>query len=240
MTTKGNLRIMKRSGTISPLRLACLFVPLLVFLSLVFPWPARAASLNPEAVLKAYILEHYPWQEIDISDIETSAELPAASPVSILVEKAPPGRVLFKYTYKNSAPILISAQIKAFDRVFKSRSSFPRGHVLKQDDLYSTLMDVSRIPRGAARDEQQLVGHPLVRSVVTNAPFTSDMVSDSPLVKRGRRVILLVESGGFTIKTAGETRNDAAVGAYVKVENMMSKKIVTGLLVNEHTVRVEY
>ena len=225
---------------VSSLRLACCLVPLLVFSCVLVPRDALAVSWSTEAVLKAYILDHYPWQEVDISNLEMSSEPPASGPVSILVEKAPPGRALFKLTFKNSASILVSAQVKAFDPIFKSRSSFPKGYVLKQEDFYSTLMDSSRIPRGALRDVHQLVGHPLVRSVVPNAPLTSEIVSNSPLIKRGRRVILLVEAAGFSIKAAGETRNDAAVGTYVKVENLMSRKIVTGLLVNESTVRVEY
>ncbi|HTF99170.1 MAG TPA: flagellar basal body P-ring formation chaperone FlgA [Nitrospirota bacterium] len=201
---------------------------------------ANAASWNAESVLKTYILEHYPWQEVDISGIELSGSAPASAPVSILAVKAPPGRALFKLTFKDSRTILASANVKTFDRVFKSRSALPKGYVINQDDIYATLMESALIPRGSLRDEQQLVGHSLLRSVVSNAPLTNETVSASPLVKRGRRVILLVESPGFLIKAAGETRNDAPVGALVKVENLMSRKIVTGLLVDESTVRVEY
>ncbi len=221
------------------IRLACVLASLLcVFCFL--PAAASAASWSPEAMLKAYILEHYPWPEVDISNIELSSTPPSHAPVSIFVEKTPPGKAVFRLFFKDNRTLLATAQIKAFDRVFMSRSSLPKGYVLKQDDLYPALMESSRIPRGALRTEQQAVGNPLLRSIVPNMPLTSAMVSDSPLVKRGRRVVLLIESPGFTIKAVGETRNDAAVGAFVKAENLMSKKIVTGLLMDENTVRVEY
>jgi len=38
----------------------------------------------------------------------------------------------------------------------------------------------------------------------------------------------------------GEIDHDAAVGEHVKVLNLSSKKLVTGLLVDENAVRVEF
>jgi flagellar basal body P-ring formation protein FlgA len=230
-----------RRGEKRAVMLLLLFISLLVsLLFLLNAASASAASWSPEAVLKTFVLEHYPWPEVDISSIELSSPLPNHAPVSILAEKSPPGKSLFRLTFKDNKTIMATAQVKAFDRVFMSRSSLPKGYVLKRDDLYPALMESSRIPRSALRTDQQAVGNPLLRSIVPNAPLTSDMVSDSPMIRRGHRVVILIESPGFSIKAVGETRNDAAVGAYVKVENMMSKKVVTGLLVDENTVRVEF
>lgn len=234
----GGSRPGRRQPGAPALRGACLLAAFL--LALAFPLVAAAGGWNPGATLKAYILGHYPWPEVDVSNVELTSAPPSHAPVSIFVEKAPPGKAVFRLTFKGDRTLLATAQVKAFDRVFMSRSSFSRGYVLGPDDLYPALMETSRIPRGALRTAEQAVGNPLLRSVVPNAPLTNAMVSDAPLVKRGRRVVLLVDAPGFTIKAMGETRQDAAVGAFVKAENLMSKKIVTGLLVDENTVRVEY
>jgi flagella basal body P-ring formation protein FlgA len=106
--------------------------------------------------------------------------------------------------------------------------------------MYPTLMESGRMPKNAVRAEDRIIGKALVRAIVPNVPITEDMVSEMPVVKRGRKVVLSVEASGFSIKTMGETRQDASVGDYVKVVNLNSKKIVTGLLVDENTVRVEY
>ena len=42
------------------------------------------------------------------------------------------------------------------------------------------------------------------------------------------------------IATSGETRENAYVDDVVKVVNLASKKTVTGILVDENTVRVDY
>jgi flagella basal body P-ring formation protein FlgA len=201
---------------------------------------APAASWSPESTLHRYILQHYPWAEADISDLQLSATPPSYQPSSVTVEKAPPGRARFRLEFEGGRSVIATAFIKVFDRVVMSRSAFPRGYVLKQDDVYSTLMESGRIPRGAIRAEDQAVGKPLYRSIVPNMPLTSALVSETPLVKRGRKVVICVESPAFSIKAGGELTRDAAVGDYVKTVNLMSKKIITGLLIDENTVRVEY
>jgi flagella basal body P-ring formation protein FlgA len=201
---------------------------------------APTASWSPESTLHSYILQHYPWAEADISELQLSATPPSYSPSSITVEKAPPGRARFRLEFKGGTSVMATAFIKVFDHVVMSRSAFPRGYVLKQDDVYSTLMESGRIPRGAIRVDDQAVGKPLYRSIVPNMPLTSALISETPLVKRGRKVVLYAASPTFSVKTEGELINDAAVGDYVKTVNLMSKKVITGLLVDENTVRVEY
>ncbi len=200
---------------------------------------ASAAAWTPEAVLKAYLKDHYPWAEVEISDLQLSAEPPANPPVAVIVEKTP-GRSVYRFEFKGGETVVATAHVRAFDRVLMSRSALRKGYMLKRDDIYQTLMESGRIPKGAVRAEELLIGKELVRSIVPNVPITDAMVSETPLVKRGRRVVLCVASSEFTIKAMGETKNDAAVGEYVKAVNVLSKKIVTGLLVDENTVRVEY
>jgi flagella basal body P-ring formation protein FlgA len=217
-------------------------LPLITALFFCFMQPAVAfgGDWSIETELRTYLKAHYPWAAVDISDLQVSAAPPTERPVTIIVEKTPPGRSVFRFEFRKSRSITATALVKTFDRVFMSRNSFRKDRVLRQGDIYPTLMETCRIPRGAVREESRLIGKPLVRSIVQNAPITDAMVSETPIVKRGRTVVLSVDSSGFSIKAMGQTRQDAAVGDYVKAINLSSKKIVTGLLVDEDTVRVEY
>jgi flagella basal body P-ring formation protein FlgA len=47
-----------------------------------------------------------------------------------------------------------------------------------------------------------------------------------------------VESGNFKITAPGEIKANSSVGRAVKAVNLASKKIVTGLLIDENTVKV--
>jgi len=204
------------------------------------PTVALAGSWSPETELKTYLKAHYPWAEVDISDLQMNAHPPAERPAAIIVEKTPPGRSVFRFEFERSTSITVTAMVKTFDRVFISRTAYRKDYVLRQGDVYPTLMETCRIPKGAVREEDRLIGKPLVRSIVQNTPITDFMVSETAIVKRGRPVVLCIESTGFSVKAMGETRQDAAVGDYVKAINLSSKKIVTGMLVDEDTVRVEY
>jgi flagella basal body P-ring formation protein FlgA len=66
------------------------------------------------------------------------------------------------------------------------------------------------------------------------------MLSDGDVAKKGKRVVLIAEAEGFAISAVGELRENATVGSIVRVLNSSSKKQVTGVLVDEETVRVEF
>jgi flagella basal body P-ring formation protein FlgA len=213
---------------------------LLIIAILLLSGAAEAAPWSPEAALRSYLRDHYPWAEVDISDIRLSAEKPAEEPTTITIEKTPPGNSVFRLDFRGRKSIRATAFVRVYEHVVMSRGAYRKGYVLKQDDLYSTLMESGHMPKSVVREEGRVIGKPLARSIIPNVPITEDMVSETPLVKRGHKVVLSVQASGFSIKTMGETRQDASVGEYVKVVNVNSKKVVTGLLVDENTVQVEY
>ena len=203
------------------------------------PLSATAGDLNVQEILKSYIEEHYPWPEVEINDITVSSEVPGRYPSKIIIERGLPGRTVFTLEFDDLAKITVTANIKAFDSIVVSARAFRKGRTLQDDDVYSMLMDVRRIPAGAVKNARQVVGKPLTRTIIANMPIVSGMLSETPLVKKGTRVTLLVQARGFTITTTGETRENSSVGKYVKAVNTASKKTVTGILIDENTVRVE-
>jgi flagella basal body P-ring formation protein FlgA len=204
-----------------------------------FPLSAAAETPNMEEILKRYIREHYPWPEVEISDLTVSSEIPDRYPTKIIIEKGLPGKTVFSLEFEDFRKLTATATVRAFDSIVVSRRAFRKGRTLQDDDVYTTLMDVRRIPAGAVKNIGQAAGKPLTRSIVANMPIVSGMLSETPLVKRGTRVTLLVEAQGFTITTTGETKENSSVGRTVKAANVASKRTVTGMLIDENTVRVE-
>ena len=199
-----------------------------------------SASWDAGSVLKTYIKDHYPWTEVEVSDVRLSGEAPARPPVSITVEKTPPGRSVFRLRFADGRMVTASAMVKVFDRVMMSRGAFWKGHTLMKEDVYATLMESARIPKGAIRGESGVYGKTLTRSIVASVPLTDAMVSETAVVKRGRRIVLYAEAPGFTVKTMGELKQDASVGEQVSVLNLASKKMIMGQLVDVDTVRVGF
>jgi len=223
------------------LRASVLSVCLLTLcLPLISPVVSSAGSHPVEGALKSYLKDNFPWAEIVMSDLTFSAEPPGSLPERIIMERGPLGRAVFSLEFKGGREIKASANVKAFDWVVMSRRALRKGYSLHEGDVYLTMMEVVRIPKGAIRETGKVIGRQLTRSVIANMPLVDNMIAETPAVKRGQRVILMVESPSFNITTVGETKENGRVGAYVKVVNLASKKVITGLLVNENTVRVEF
>ena len=208
---------------------------------------APAAPLDeilPDEILRGYLVDNYPWEEIQLSGLRLSARfpdgMPEKIPEKIIVRRGPPGRTVFHLQFKGGESITATANVKAFDRVVMSRRPFRKGHCFVAEDIYTALMDIRRIPGGAIKGLESAEGKTLTRSVVANRPILEGMVSGSALLKRGHKVILVVQSPGFSITMLGELKQDAYVGNHVRVVNTASKKVLSGLLVDESTVVLRF
>ncbi|MBE0569711.1 MAG: flagellar basal body P-ring formation protein FlgA [Deltaproteobacteria bacterium] len=212
----------------------------LLALAAVLPAGAGAASPSPEAILRAHVLEHRPWSDVEVRNLSLDAVPPVGTPRRILVRKGLPGRTVFSMEYGNGVVVTATADVAAFEEIVLTARQLWKNRPLTEDDVCLARTEIGRVPAGAVRDREAVVGKILNRSVGANLPVLSRYLAGSKVVKRGRKVTLLVESGGMRIATRGETRENAYVDDVVKVVNLASNKTVTGILVDENTVRVDF
>lgn len=210
------------------------------FIFFVFFYITTVWAGNIEETIKSYLKEHYPWAEIEIKDLSFDGNIPKGEVKRIYTDKRPPGRSLFTIQYSNGEKLLVTANIKAFDWVVMSRRSQARGYVLSEDDLYRTLMDITKIPRGAIKEIDEATGKALRRSIIGNLPLTGEMLAGGRVVKRGSKVMIIAESPSFVITTTGELRENGYVGSPVRALNLASRKTVKGILIDENTLKVEF
>ncbi|MBI5741916.1 MAG: flagellar basal body P-ring formation protein FlgA [Nitrospirae bacterium] len=206
-------------------------------LSLVTLVPAY--SWEPEDALRNFLEKNYPWERIDVSNVSFAGNVPDKAPDLIIVEKGPVGKGVFVLVFDGDQKVIAKADVRVLDVVVKSKRPFSRGYVLQDDDLYLSEMDINRMPKGAVRDHETVIGKPLKRSVPADAVIVDNMVDKTQAVKKGRKVVLLISGTGFSITAAGEIREKGYVGTQVKAMNLSSKKEVRGVLVDENTIRVE-
>jgi flagella basal body P-ring formation protein FlgA len=211
---------------------------MLVISVLLFSSPAVAQEGELAGVLKTFLRDHYPWADLEIKDLRLSVSAPAGRPSAIVVEQAPPGKTIFLLNYPDGKKIIATAIVKAFDSVVMSRRALNKNAILQKEDIYTALADTSRIQKGAVRNEEEVLSKGLTRGIGPNVVITEVMVSQFPEVKKGQKVMLVVDAPGFSIRGAGELQQGGFVGNYVKVISGQSNKAITGLLVDEHTVKV--
>ena len=204
------------------------------------PSAAHAGGPSPAEILRTYVLAHRPWTDVEVRHLALSADPPAGSPRRIVVERGLPGRTVFAMEYGDGITVKATADVAAFEEVVASARPLSRERPLTEGDVCLVRMEVENIPSGAVMDLQAVVGKTLTRQIGANLPIVERYLAASPLVKRGGKVILLVETGGIRITTTGEIRDNAYVNTSVRAVNLASRKTVTGILVDENTVRVDF
>lgn len=198
------------------------------------------AKTNPEILLKDFLLENYPWTDVEIYNLTLNKDMPDENPEKIDIIKPPPGKSIFVFEFRGDKRVEVTANVKIFEQVVMSRRSLPKGYTVQEKDVYVIQMDATKLPQGYISDRDFVIGKRLSRSILANRPIVESMINDSVVVKKGQRVLVVAQSPNLKITTVGEILENASIGSYVKVMNTSTRKVIRGILVEEGLVRVEF
>ncbi len=201
---------------------------------------AQEAAWNPAEALKTYMTDNYPWGTIEVNNIKTSGDIPSEAPERITVIRGPLGNAVFSFEGNKGERITVNAIVTALDPIIKSKRALKKGHILQNDDIYTSSLDVTRIPGSAVRSVEEIIGKPLKRSISADIPIIEDMVEKALTIKGGKMVTLLIETPEFSITAPGKLKETGHVGMIVRAANLSSKKEVSGILIDENTVKVGF
>lgn len=79
----------------------------------------------------------------------------------------------------------------------------------------------------------------LRRAVAAGSVLTEDLVERTPVVTRGQRIALLVQSGSLTVRTTGIARKSGAPGDVIPVANADTGRIIEARVRDARTALVE-
>ncbi len=206
-------------------------LPLLLALAVISSW-------SPEGVIRDYLLDSYPWPEIEVHDVVSGATLPAEKPLEVITERGPLGRASFILRFAGGGEIRVRARVTAKEQVLRTRRPLRKGTVLSPADLYTTMVDVKRIPRGAIKDGDAVAGMVLKRSLPADSTLTEMVVGEKPLIRKGQRVILQYRSGSLRVTSPGIAREDGYPEREIAVLSVTSRKTVKGIVENKEVVNV--
>ncbi len=134
----------------------------------------------------------------------------------------------------------MTAHIKSYADVVKARRAIQPGVVLTEEDVKVErgLVDSSH-HRYAVR-LGEVIGFKTTRNFRAGTPVDLRYLVRTPLVKRGDRVLIVAKKGPMRITTPGIVREKGFRGTIVSVENVESKKVVYGEVVNSSLVEVKF
>jgi flagella basal body P-ring formation protein FlgA len=115
-----------------------------------------------------------------------------------------------------------------------------RGQEIRAGDLKLVKMNLSRVPSGALKEIPPAMIMAAKRDLGAGQPVLSRDLEPIAVVHRGDLVTILAESPVIRVTAPGQVQKDAALGEYVSVINLRSKKIVMGKVVGSDLVRVNF
>lgn len=215
----------------------------------------KTIEITPEQLLnfaRKYIQEHLLADKAGGINIEL-----AAIPVKILV---PDGKVSFRVTLGikeirlskyTSIPIqiilngkvyrtlILSLKVKLLKKVAVAAKAIPKDKRLSETDIRMEERDIIPILSSALLDKSDVYGKRAKRRISQGEILTNELIETPPIIYRGDKVTILVESPHLKVTTLGMAKEDGHEGKIIRVENISSKKIITAKVINEKLVRIE-
>ncbi len=207
-------------------------ISLLIALTIVSGWA-------PEAVIRDYLMNNYPWPEIQVQKVVSEEALPRSRPVEIITERGPLGRASFIFRFADNREVRIKAYITAREQVVRTRRALYKGTVIRSTDIYTTMMNVRKIPRGAINDAKGIRGKILKRSLPADSTLTEAVTGEKPLIKKGQRITLLYKTNSLRVTAPGVAREDGFSEREISVMNLTSRKTITGIVESRGIVNVQ-
>ena len=150
------------------------------------------------------------------------------------------GTMVFSTHGQELKKIRINARVDIYANVLVARQYLPRYHEIQKDDILIENRNIALLPQDVLTEEKEIWGKRTTLSVNGREILRGTMVEVPPVVKKGDRVILLVENEQFRITTRGEVQENGRKGDRVKLINLSSKKEVTGRVIDANTIQIDY
>lgn len=133
-----------------------------------------------------------------------------------------------------------NARLEIYANVVVARNYLPRHQIVEEKDVQIINKNITTQPPDVATDLKDVLGKRTTLSINNQETLRKSMVEIPPLVKKGDRVILLVERDHFRITAQGEVKEDGREGDRIRVVNTSSRKEVYGRVLDAQTVQVDF
>jgi len=124
--------------------------------------------------------------------------------------------------------------------VVVARHYLKKHREIRETDLQVLNRDLSLLPPDVVTEVTDVLGKRTTLSINRYETLRKSMVEEPPLIRKGDRVLLLVESPFFRITALGESKEEGRRGERVKMLNLSSKKEVYGRVLDSKTVEIDF
>lgn len=173
--------------------------------------------------------------EAEIRFVPDSLPLPFTLPTGDLTYEVTPSNpnilgssrfsLIFRVDNQVVKNMSVRGKIEALARVVVCVGSMKRGDILRPQHLTTAVMDISEIDNPGFELEN-FIGKKLQRSLRSGSPVLLSMIEALPIVHRGERVKIVINSGLLHLTATGLANSDGILNEMIQVKNTNSNKIV--------------
>jgi flagella basal body P-ring formation protein FlgA len=133
--------------------------------------------------------------------------------------------IIFKIDNRVVKNMSVRGKIEALAKVVVAAQPLKKGLIIGPQHLRMAAVDISDMT-DPALDAKDLIGMQLTRNLQADAPVLASMVEILPVVKRGQKVKIAINSGPLHLTATGLAYNDGKLDQMIKVQNINSNKII--------------
>ena len=147
-------------------------------------------------------------------------------------------RVVAMQDTQKVGQVILRLDVRRYQDVVVAARMLPGKTLLQPGDLKQLRLETGRLPDGFLIDPAKAIGQQLQRPLRSGGILMESMLVKPIIMRRGAAVTLQVRQGEMLVSVAGEALQDGSVGQYIRVRNLVSKRIVTAKVIDEATVEV--
>jgi flagella basal body P-ring formation protein FlgA len=210
---------------------------------------ARLEMSQLEDAYRRFIQEHSPYTgeklHIQVFPVANLPLLPAGD-ISLQVQPPPQSRYLGQVAcpiqiWQAGQPVQtvrVSGKVTLSKNIVCASRPLAAGQIVGAEDIVMMTREFISPPADPILDPSLIIGKALSRGLAPQEPVTFRDLSQSPPIKAGDKVNILLESGELSISAKGKAKEAGFVGHNIRVENLTSKKELQAQVIDRHTVKL--
>lgn len=163
-----------------------------------------------------------------------------AAPRNSALSGSLPLTVTLKVNDEIEKRMMVTAVVEVLVNAVVTTRPLGRFKPIEESDVEVRPVDVSGLPADYIADPEVVLGKRTRRLLDANTVLRPDLVESQPIVKRGDRVRIIIESPGMRITALGEVKQNGCLGERIPVANLDTNKVIQARVVDTQTVKIDF
>jgi len=129
-------------------------------------------------------------------------------------------------------PVVIESEIQTL----RLNRSVPRGSILTDRDILVEVSQRAPSDKPLITNLVEVVGLAAKRALSSGTELTHAMLEQPLIIKRGQHTLITAGRSGLDVQMTGKALQDGAMGEFIRVQNLSSKRTIQGQVQQDGSV----